>query len=146
MAFRSQRYCACQLIAAINARIFLGGKDIAEEDFERLVDETCGRIGSCIGVEKAYSELGLSFKCGPTSLRWIKRHLPVEIGIRDPKYGFHAVLITAVRGRQVRLINGWKRWVSWKTIRGLLPKYDYQRTCKSYAHIHVPMQEVQTQV
>lgn len=142
MAFRSQRYCACELIAAINARIFLGGRDIAEEYFERLVDETCGRVGACIGVEKAYPELGLSFKCGPTSLRWIKRNLPVEIGIFDPKYGFHAVLIVAVRGRQVKLVNGWQGWVSWKIIRRLLPKWEHQRTCHSYANSFIPMQEV----
>jgi hypothetical protein len=116
--WRRQKYWACSLIAAINARIYLGGKDVSDRQFERLVDFTCGRVGACFQstMPRVYKRLGLRVKKGTKSISWIANHLPVEIAYFDKKYGFHASLVVGVKGKSLQLVNAWKTKVQWRHI------------------------------
>lgn len=51
---KQKKYSSCQLITAINARIFLGKNDISDELFEELVDLVKCRHGGAIEIKKAY--------------------------------------------------------------------------------------------
>ena len=99
----SQKYSECQLVTAINACLFLGepGVDPESEEYERLVDLTCGRIGACIGIEKAWGHLRLKAKQMPCNIASIKASLrrgrPVGISMKMHDYGgFHDVLATDI--------------------------------------------------
>jgi hypothetical protein len=115
--FRKQtKYSSCQLISAINARIWLGGEDVSEEEYEYLVDLVKCRYGAAIEINKAHQYLGLKTEDGPVDtldLEWVKTHLPVEIGYPDPQKGFHSALVVEVPGDEVVLLNAsWpqKKW------------------------------------
>jgi len=144
MKFRSQKYAACQLISAINARIFLGGKDISNELFEWLVNLVCARYGGALGVEKAYPYLGLGCHNGPTGpmdLNWIKKNLPVELGIYSTKWGRHSILVHKVNGDILHVTNNWRHnSLHWSTYRShgymsnkekCMP-FAHQRTMRSF--------------
>ena len=137
--FRKQKYFACQLIAAINARIFLGGDDIPEALFEELVDLTCGRVGACIGVEKAYPVLGLEYTDGPVDCGWIEQHTPIELTVNDPKHGNHAILITSTNceglqyGYVFDIVNGSERQLEGSELAERLPHWDNNRRCRSFS-------------
>jgi len=118
--FRKQtKYSSCQLISAINARIWLGGEDVSEEEYEYLVDLVKCRNGAAFKSEigKAHQYLGLKTEDGPIDtldLEWVRTHLPVEIGYPDPQKGFHSALVVEVTGDEVILENAsWpqKKWV-----------------------------------
>ena len=132
--FRKQtKYSSCQLIAAINARIILGGQDVTEVEYEALVDLVKCRHGAAIETHKAWEYLGLKVENGPVEtmdLEWVRTHLPVEIGIYDPKYGFHSVLVVEVIGKNLRLINAWKEWANFQELE--FPPFDYQRTYRAF--------------
>jgi len=80
MKYRKQsKYSSCQLIAAINALIFLGKPDISDELFEELVDLTKCRHGGAICIEKAYPILGLTHEDNPhLDPLWVLENLPVN--------------------------------------------------------------------
>ena len=80
MKYRKQsKYSSCQLIAAINALIFLGKPDISDELFEELVDLTKCRHGGAICIEKAYPVLGLTHEDNPhLDPLWVLENLPVN--------------------------------------------------------------------
>lgn len=117
MRYRTQRYSCCQLISAINARIFLWMDDISDDEFEKLAELVCCKNGSAIGVHKAYPSLGLDFEDHEPELDWIRQNLPASIGYYDPEYGFHNALIIAVNGNEVTIVNAaWER-IEWDKIR-----------------------------
>ena len=120
MKFRKQgKYASCQLVAAINAGIFLGMTDVSDELFEELVDLTLCRHGSCICVEAAYSVLGLEYvdmDKRRNKLKWIGEHLPVEIGYIDKKRGFHSALVVKVEDDVLYLINSSQEMMKWDSI------------------------------
>lgn len=131
--YRKQQHCCCQLIAAINARIFLGGEDVSEEMFDELANLVCCKIGSAIMVTIAYPHLGLEYENGPVSpisLEWIKEHLPVEIAYYDPMHGFHAALIVGVDGDEIDLVNAAWDKIKWNEI--VFCKWPYNRRCRSF--------------
>lgn len=131
--YRQQQYCCCQLIAAINARIYLGSGDISEEEFDKLANLVCCKNGSAIMVNAAYPQLGLDYETGPVdplSIEWIKDHLPVQITYYDPKHGFHAALIVGVDGDEVVLVNA--AWDKIKLSDIELCKWTYNRMCRSF--------------
>ena len=141
MKFRKQKYSDCRLISAINARIFLGKKDISDELFESLVDLTAGRNGACINVHRAYQFLGITYIDGPVgwkgsddnfSIEWVKNHLPVEVGTLESKKGFHCSLITKVSGYKLKLVNHYKKWFTLKEMESMFPPCNYQRICRSF--------------
>lgn len=134
MKYRTQKYCACQIITAINARIFLGRGDICNRRFEKMVDEVCARIGSAIQVHRIYPELGLEYSDGPTSLEWIRMNLPVELSIYSTRWGFHSVLVHKVHHDKLHVLNnGPHNSLYWPTlISKQLPPFDYQRRTRSF--------------
>ena len=116
--YRKQKYPSCQLIAAINARIFLGLGDIDDEEFERLVDLTLCRHGAAIQVHKAYLALGLDYEYGQCLFGWVRTHLPVEIAVRTPHEGLHAILIVGVKKAVLEVVNlKYTRRVKWQTLK-----------------------------
>lgn len=153
MNWRKQtKYSSCQLIAAINARIFLGGKDVTDEEFERLVDLVKCRYGGAICIEEAYEPLGLEVTDGPLPYygwpwkkadkcyNWIKDNLPVELSVHSPKFGYHAILVVdayhqhdfVFRYPTVRLVNSDEETIKWAKLRKRFPRFDYQQRCRSF--------------
>ena len=134
MKYRTQKYPSCQLIAAINARIFLGKEDIDDDLFELLVDYTKCRNGSAICVKKAYPILELFYEDGPLNPDWIKDNLPVVLAIRDPKLGGHAVLVVEASDDELRLVNFSEPEdvIGWIQLSTMLPTWDRHRTCRSF--------------
>lgn len=133
--YRTQKYCCCRLIAAINARIFLGGGDIEEELFEELADLVCCRVGAAIQVHRAYPKLGLLYEDGPLELDWIKEHLPVELCYYDSRFGFHAVLVTEVLSDYtLMIVNGSRDTIFWHSFLKFRPPKTNKhfQTCRSF--------------
>ncbi len=135
MKFRKQdKYASCQLIAAINARIFLGMADISDELFEKLVDLTGCRHGSCTCVEKAYPILGLEYvdmDKRRNKLKWIKENLPVEIGYIDKKRGFHSALVVRVEDDVLCLINSSQERMKWDSIEFM--RHTFNQTYRGFS-------------
>jgi len=135
LRYRTQKYCCCRLVAAINARIFLGGGDIEEELFEELADLVCCKSGSAIQVYKAYPQLGIVHEDGPLELDRIKKHLPVEVSYYDPDFGHHSVLVVSVLyGFNMKIINGFSETLSWDWfLQNRPPKTNkHFQTCRSF--------------
>jgi hypothetical protein len=133
MTYRGQKYAACKLITAINARIYLGGVDVTNEEFEMLVDLAKCRYGAALNVEACYPKLGLVYEDGPLDtmpLQWVREKLPVEIGYSDPKFGFHSALITDVIENEVVLINANWTQVRWSEI--YFFPHEYNRTLRTF--------------
>lgn len=135
MNYRKQKYAACKLISAINARIYLGRDDVTEDEFERLVDIAKCRYGAAINIFECYPILGLSYTDGPLKdmpLEWVKNHLPVEIGYNDPKFGFHSALIVGVEDDEVLAINASWDKMKWYDI--YFYPHEYNRTLRSFKY------------
>lgn len=140
MNYRKQKYSACQLIAAINARIFFGGGDISESLFESLVDIVRCRYGGALQVRKAYNILGLEIEDGPIRVTWIERNLPVELTIHSPHYGFHSVLVEKISYTAglasvpvFHLINNDPDdKVTWVDLHNMIPKWEHNQRCRSF--------------
>lgn len=131
--YRKQKYACCKLIAAINARIWLGGHDVSDSEFEELAELAICKNGPALNMSDALVRLGLVAIHGPVdpvSLEWIKGHLPVAIGYCDPQYGFHEALIIAVDEMNVSLVNAAWESQHWNNIE--FYPHSYNRRCISY--------------
>jgi hypothetical protein len=106
--FRNQKYGCCQLITAINARIFLGKGDITEKKFESLVDLAKCRYGGALNINDCYKELGLVTKEIEWSIQSIASNLPVGVGYYDDQLGLHSALIYDVEGSLFSMANSSK--------------------------------------
>ena len=134
--YRKQKYSCCQLIAAINARIFLGGGNINDNKFEKLVELTGCKSGACIRIKEIYPNLKLDYidmDKRLNKLKWIKNNLPVEISYFDEKRGFHSALIVKVKDDILHLVNSSKKTRKWKSIK--FPKYTYNQRFRSFTLI-----------
>ena len=120
--YRKQKYSSCQLISAINARIFLGLSDITDKLFEKLVDLTLCRHGGAINIKKSYPILGIKYEPGDYDYQWISKNLPVEIGYYDKKLGFHSSLIVSAKKKIFTLIDSPIRRISFAELRKRLPE------------------------
>ena len=138
--FRKQKYAACQLITAINARIYLGGKDVSDEQFETLVDLVKCRYGGAIEIKKSYPILGLEYEDGLCRLPWIEANLPIDLTVHSPRFGFHSVLVTEVFYYNngyldipcLRLLNSDEETLEWHCLYGRIPTWGHQRRCRSF--------------
>lgn len=131
MDYFEQRYCCCALLAAINAKIYLSGLPVSEEEFEELADLVCCRTGAAIGVEKSYPFLGLEFEDGTNDLDWVETHLPVQIAYFDERFGFHSALVVGRAGAEVNLVNSNKPRLRWVEIE--FPKWKHQQLFRSFS-------------
>lgn len=130
--YRTQRYCACQLIAAINARIYLGRQDVSDQEFERLVDLTLCRRGAALHIDLALPILGLERIEGDFSLEWIANHLPVAVSTHEIEHhGLHLVLIVGVVGEVLELVNFYRPHVTWDELQNIQPP-PHLKKCFSY--------------
>ena len=99
----SQLYSECQLVSVLNASYMLGGSFITKgsNEYERLVDFTCGRNGSCIQIEKVYRYLKLEHVDIKPEWDNIKLMVdygfPVSISVNTPITGNHSVCIVGAR-------------------------------------------------
>lgn len=136
MNFRKQeKYPSCQLIAAINARIFLGGDDVTEGMFEELVDLARCRHGSALDIDACYSKLGLEvvdWTNGIPGLDWVKTNLPVSVAYHDPNKGFHCALIIDVIDDEVVLENSTYSKIKWSDLSLDFNPHQYNRKFRSY--------------
>lgn len=131
--YRKQSYSCCQLIAAINARIFLGGDDVDEEKYEKLVSLAKCRHGAALNMKEVWPLLGLEVVNGPVDtldLDWVRNNLPVEIGYHDPEKGFHSALVIEVKGHDVLLVNASWPQKAWREI--YFFPHLYNRTLRSF--------------
>ena len=132
MKYRKQKYSSCQLISAINARIYLGLSDITNDFFEYLVNLVKCRYGGAINIEKSYPLLGLSSIDGKYNYEWIKKNLPIDIAYHDKKRGFHSALIVEVKNKVLKLINAYKEDFTFQELKKLLPKQSYNQKFRSF--------------
>ena len=95
-----EQYASCQLVAATNAALILGAikrRPGHGKQWERLVDLTLCRAGSCLDVFSAHRYFGIEAVPIPKGLAAVRRHVkrgrPVEINVWLPWAGFHAVLV-----------------------------------------------------
>jgi hypothetical protein len=92
-------YSSCQLVAATNAALYLGTmkRRPSKKRWERLVDLTLCRAGSCLAVSEAHKAFGIEEVEIPKTLRAVRYHVvrmrPVETGIWLPWTGFHSILV-----------------------------------------------------
>ena len=108
-----RNYPSCQLVTAINALIFLGGKNIVDcNNFEKYIDMAVCRHGSAFkeAMEDVYSQLNLfihecSYPLKRYSSKWISKHLPLDTTIWTPKTGFHSVLVYAIKNDYLWITN-----------------------------------------
>lgn len=129
---KQKKYPSCQLIAAINARIFLGMGDISDDLYETLVDLAKCRSGAAITVDKTYSILGLEHEDGEITLDWVKSHLPVQISLFTKHQGFHAILIVDVKKDVLQVVNlKYTKRIKWSTLEKMFPP-EHVRTCRSF--------------
>lgn len=115
-------YACCQLLTAINARIFLGASidfipskienDSNAKMFELFVDLTRCRHGACIDIYKAWYYLRLNVYEGYLALDWIEEQLhkgmPVGLSCFSPDYGYHSVLCIDIKRGYLKLVN-WEK-------------------------------------
>ena len=141
MAIRWQtqkRYGSCQLVAATNAALYLGTikrRPGHGQQWERLVDLTLCRAGSCLDVRSAHRYLGIEEIEIPRHLDAVRRHVrqgrPVETAVWLPWAGFHAILVldykppTRKRGGLYAVLNYYKQqdgltWISAKELGGAM--------------------------
>jgi hypothetical protein len=133
-----QKYSECQLVAVLNASYVLGNRFINpdDEEYEKLVDKTCGRIGACIGIEEIYKYVGLRYIDVKQEWESIKfsmdMNLPISVSINDVehmginsnKYGFHNNVIIDMRYNKkrknydlqipnLRYYTNDRMWINW---------------------------------
>jgi hypothetical protein len=100
--YRQQtRYPCCALVAAINARIHLGGPDVSDDEFERLVDLAACRHGAAIHISDAWTALGIAPRYLPMPhdafpheavAAAVRSGHPVSVSIWHEAYGLHCVV------------------------------------------------------
>ena len=141
---QQERTFSCQLIAAINARIFLGGSDVSEKEFEELVRVVNCGDGGALYPERSYPDLGLKYEDGSVSLDWITKHLPVSISV-DARYNqlpdwnqtLHEALVIEVVGDCLRVLNldygDEDTMVAWRDLEERFPS-GYLRACRSFSY------------
>ena len=125
-----QKYAECQLITALNASYCLGESFISpnSEEYERLVDLTGGRHGSCIDVTKAYKYLRLEYidvKPEWNSILFaMDKNLPISMGVDTKKHGLHSIIVVEFKNNnkkgwydlKVPNLNGYtnkRMWIHW---------------------------------
>ena len=116
----NQLHTECQLVTIINAASFYyPDLTITNQEYERLIDMTMGRHGSCIDTKAAIRYFNLeTYFIKPTILDLvsvIEQKCCVETGIRHPILGNHSVLCTALKNgkerefrvHNIRFDNNW---------------------------------------
>ncbi len=96
----TQLYSECQLVSALNASYKLGKPiiKIDSKEYEKLVDMTCGRYGSCLGIDIAHRYLKIKpFDIKPDWDNVLKSLLyleyPVQLSIWTLRTGYHSVCV-----------------------------------------------------
>lgn len=132
-----QKYSECQLVTALNASYCLGESFISSnnEEYERLVDLTGGRYGSCIDVTKAYKYLRLEYidvKPEWNSILFaMDKNLPISIGVYTKIHGLHNVVIVKMKHNnnkgwydlKIPNLNGYtskKMWIHWYDLKKII--------------------------
>lgn len=133
----SQKYSECQLVAAINASIFLNELPVLQNsiEYERLVDLVCARIGAAISIRYAHEYLRIiCYELGVITLNLTKKYLddkkPIEVGVWHERVGFHSVLIIAYKKTEnysVQVLNfkqvtDSEGWIEWKIFKQYIRK------------------------
>lgn len=107
-------YPCCQLLTAINARVFLTGEPpiarYPSPEFEALIDIVMCRVGSALRADKAHRILKLSTELGPHHPEWISRRVlferrPVEVSVFSPRWGLHSCLAVGASSNYLCLVN-----------------------------------------
>lgn len=120
-----QFWSECQLVSTWNAGRYYG-KKVPEPgiwEYALIVIESGGIYGSCTSIKKELRRLRLKFVEGRKSLSWIKKNLPVELGLFTKHRGYHSVLCINVQNNKLLLLNYARRkslWLSWKKVKKML--------------------------
>lgn len=123
----TQLWSECRLVALWNAAKFynITTPKPGTEQYEQICEDGCCIIGACINIEPEVKRLRLKLIQGKINLNWIKKNLPVNIGIRHPRRGFHAVLVVKANGNKLLLANyakGRLYWLPWRKIKNAIPR------------------------
>lgn len=131
-----QNGSCCQLISAINARMYLLKKDCLESEIVQFIQKLKKIVkcqhGPAIDIEKSYPILKLDFEDGPIDLIWIKNNLPVELALHDPKKGFHSGLVINVNLDELELVNCSVSIITWEEILNWIPTHIHNQRCRSF--------------
>ena len=138
-----QKYSECQVVAAINASVFLGKHYIDSDSsmYECLVDMSSARYGAAISMKAVYELLGIvpHVYSGKKTFSWIKKKVdekfPIELVVWHRHTGFHSVLVIGAHtgmksgygfDKEVRVLNfrqftGTNTWTLWKPFKACIP-------------------------
>lgn len=121
-----QRYEECRLVSLWNAARYFGIEvpEFGSKQYEDACEKACCIVGACIDISEEEERLGLRRVRGKRSLHWIRRNLPVELGIHHPRKGFHSVLVVEVKRGRVLLTNYASNrvfWLRWNTVNRMIP-------------------------
>ena len=113
----NQLWSECQLVSIWNARRFWGldAPRMGTKEYEKICKQFHCISGACLGLRKDPESFGIKRINGGRNLRWIKKNLPVEIGIYCHR-GYHSVLIVDYKGDKLLLTNyarGRTHWIEW---------------------------------
>jgi hypothetical protein len=124
----------CQLISAINARVFWGGDKIEpdSEEFERLTDVAGCRLGAALpdGMRAVHDSLDLYEIEGEPTFEWVRNHLPVEMSVWHVEYGYHSILIVGVKGDRIYFTNYFDGSMYWHNFEDHIAKFRCTPRCK----------------
>ena len=131
--WRKNKHCCCQLVTAINARIYLGMENISDNSFEKLSELVSCKNGAAIGVQRTYKSLGLDFKTfknGIPGFAWFVENLPIGVIYKDYKYGLHSALIIDVKKQDqlktLEFVGADRQYMSWGEFCDRLPWHNHQ--------------------
>lgn len=92
----------CALVASVNARIRLGGGDISDDAFDKLIDVCRCRYGAANNalLATAWQTLGLNWLNPPSQfMAWevvahfVRHNFPIMTTVHHDLFGYHAVLV-----------------------------------------------------
>ena len=117
-----QLYYECRLVSLWNACRYYGIKKIpvmGSKRYYKICKKARGINGAVIIIKDEVERLLLKYNKGSRSLKWVKSHLPVELGIVCHR-GYHSVLCIKVKKNKLCLTNysiGKLCWIDWKSLK-----------------------------
>ena len=117
----NQLWSECQMISLFNAMRYHNLPSVPEmgtKEYEKICTDYCCINGACLKMSTAYKKFGLKRIKGPIKFHWIRKNLPVELGVFCHQ-GYHSILIVGTKKNKLLLANYAKNrlsWMEWKNL------------------------------